>query len=884
MKTDEIRKRFLEFFREREHRIVRPDTLVPRQDPTLLFTGSGMNQFKDEFYGRGDKTLKRAATCQRCLRTGDIDQVGRTASHHTFFEMLGNFSFGDYFKEETIVWAWEFMREEMRVPAAKMAVSIYEEDEEACGIWSQVVGVPEKKIYRYGEGDNFWPANVRSEGPNGPCGPCSEIFYDKGKDVGCGRPDCQPSCDCGRFVEVWNLVFQQFDRRGDGTLDPLPTRNIDTGMGLERMARVMQGVPTNYDIDIFKGLMARVAEICEQPYGKDKNADALMRRIADHARAGFLCVADGVLPSNEDRGYVVRRLLRRAMRDAVQLGLEEPFLAKLIDPVIESFRDPYPELADGRQHIATVVAQEEQSFLRTVKRGSALLTEHIARLKRQKDSVLRGKDVFDLYQSCGFPVEMTESILAEHSMSVDMQGFLREMASHQKLSKDTAAFQKSVFVEGPLSRLQVDHEPTEFTGYHTLESEGTVVGIVVGDELSDSLGPGQEAAVVLDRTPAYGESGGQMGDEGTIAVAGEGGAQFVFEDTRREKGFFLHRGKMKSGTLRVGDRVVCAVGKMRRMATARNHSATHLLHHALRQVLGEHATQSGSAVSSERMRFDFSNPTELSADELRRVEDIVNEKVLDDEPIVSTFMSRSEAQELGGTALFGEKYGDIVRVVTMGDFSCELCGGTHCERTGEIGLVRIISESSVAGGVRRIEAVTGAGALRRLREKESLLGQVSQALNTQEDNLLRRAQDVLSEIRSLQKEVQKAREQAVRQMASGGLMDKAEEIGGARVVFARIEGGQAELRSAADVLRASAGVACVLASVQGDKVALVAGVSKELVRRGLNAVEIVKAASGVLGGGGGGRPDLAQAGGSGAARVEEALESARKYLRDKLGA
>jgi len=884
MKTNDIRKRFLEFFRTRGHRIVPPDSLVPRHDPSLLFTGAGMNQFKDEFYGRGDKTLKRAATCQRCLRTGDIEEVGRTASHHTLFEMLGNFSFGDYFKEEAIVWGWEFMLDEMGIPADQMVVSIYEEDEEAYEVWAKVIGLPPQKIYRYGEDENYWPANVRAEGPNGPCGPCSEIFVDKGPKAGCGRPDCEPSCGCDRYVEVWNLVFQQFDRQEDGTLAPLPMRNIDTGMGLERMARVTQDVPTNYDIDVFQPLMARIATICKTPYEGDAPGAALMRRIADHARAVFFCIADGVIPSNEERGYVVRRLLRRAVRDAVQLGVDRPFMSELIEPTLEAYAEPYPELLESREHIATVVDKEEQAFQRTVSRGSALLGEHIASLKRQKASVLRGREVFDLYQTYGFPLEMTESILKEHGMSVDMQGFLREMEAHQKLSKQTAAFQKSVFLEGPVSRLQVDHEPTEFTGYQTLESEGEIVGIIAGDDLVDEAAPGQEVAVVLDRTPAYGEAGGQAGDRGTIVTSPPGGGEFAFQDTRRDRGFFLHVGKVRTGALRVGDRVLCTVDKARRQATARNHSATHLLHYALRRVLGEHATQSGSAVSAERLRFDFSNPTELSAEELRQVEDIVNEKVLADEPIVSTRMSRSEAQEIGAIALFGEKYGDIVRVISIGDFSRELCAGTHCQRTGEIGLVRITSESSVAGGVRRIEAVTGLGALARLRTREDLLKRLCATLSTQEDNLLRRAEELQNQIRSLQKDLQKAREQAMRTMASGGLLDRAEQIGDVRAVFARLEGDHAALRSAADVLRKNnERMVCLLASEQGKKVALVAGLSTDLVGRGLSAAEIVKTAAERLGGGGGGRADLAQAGGADPSRIEEAFQSARDLLRHRLG-
>ncbi len=882
MRTDEIRSRFLDFFRKRDHRVVPSDSLVPRHDPSLLFTGSGMNPFKDEFYGRGDKSLKRAVTAQKCLRTGDIENVGQAPSYHTFFEMLGNFSFADYFKEEAIVWAWQFMREEMGIPAEKMVVSIYEEDEEAYRVWAEVVGVPQEKIYRYGEEENYWPASVRKEGPNGPCGPCSEIFYDKGEAAGCG-PDCEPATGGGRYVELWNLVFQQFDRQDGGVLVPLPTRNIDTGMGLERMARILQGVPTNYDIDVFQPLLERIAEICGRPYESGSAGGPLMRRIADHARAVFFCIADGVIPSNEERGYVVRRLLRRAVRDGVQLGVDRPFLTELIEPVLESFAEPYPELQHGRDHTATVVRQEEEAFHKTVRRGSALLTEHIASLKRQKASTLRGKQVFDLYQTYGFPVEMTESILREHGMSADMQGFLREMQAHQKQSREGATFQKSVFREGPVSQLQAQCEPTEFTGYQTLESEGQVVGIISGEELVECAEAGQEATVVLDRTPAYGEAGGQAGDTGTIRVPGKG--EFAFDETRREKGLILHVGRVRGGAVRLGDSVVCTVDKERRQATARNHSATHLLHHALRQVLGEHAAQSGSAVSAERLRFDFSNPTELSPEELREVELIVNERILADEPIVSTRMSRSEAQELGAMALFGEKYGDIVRVIGIGDFSRELCGGTHCRRTGEIGLFRITSESSVAGGVRRIEAVTGLMSLERLRDKESLLGGLCRILGSQQENLLKRSGELLQEVRSLQRELQKARERAVRQMASGGLLEQAEQIGGVRAVFAKLEGDHAALRSASDVLRKNnEKVACLLASEQEGRIALVAGLSQDVVERGLSAVEIVRAAAEVLGGSGGGRADLAQAGGSDISKLEDAFETARRLLREKLAA
>jgi len=885
MKTDEIRRRYLEFFSKLDHRLLPSDSLVPRGDPSLLFTGAGMNQFKDEFYGRGDRTLKRAVTCQKCLRTGDIEKVGKTASHHTFFEMLGNFSFGDYFKEEAITWAWQFMIEELSVPEERLVVSIYENDEEALQVWKDVLGLPENKIYRYGEDVNFWPPNARTEGPNGPCGPCSEIFYDRGEQAGCGRADCDPECECGRFVEVWNLVFQQYDRKEDGTLDDLPMRNIDTGMGLERMARVMQDVPTNYDIDAFAPLRGEIRAICGLSGTIAPDKAACVRRIADHARAIVFCIADGVIPSNEERGYVVRRLLRRAIRDAVQLGVEGPFLCRLIDPVVDTFSHQYPELAENREHIATVLAPEEESFRTTVKRGSVLLNQHIAELKRRKASVLRGKEVFDLYQTYGFPVEMTESILQEHGISIDMQGFLTHMDQHQALSKRGAAFQEAVFGGGPVATLMERHGPTEFTGYKTLESEAELIGIIASDRLAESVGSDAagQVALVLDRTPAYGEAGGQVGDVGRIVTVQGKKAQFDFTGVIREKGFFLHTGRVREGEFHTGERVLCQVDSAHRRATARNHTATHLLHYALRTVLGEHATQSGSFVSADRLRFDFSNPAELSPEQLLAVEDIVNEKILEDEPLIATRMSRSEAREAGAIALFGEKYGDIVRVISIGDYSRELCGGTHCDRTGEIGLFRITSESSVAGGVRRIEAVTGLNSVQRLRQKESQLQQLCEVLNTQEDNLIKRSEQLLDELRSLQRELKNQRQQAVTLMASGSLLDNAEQIGEVKLVVARLPGSHAELRAAADVLRKNnPKVACLLASEEGGKVALVVGLSQDLVEAGLSAAAMAKKAAAVMGGGGGGRDDLAQAGGADASRLDEAFETAREFLQQEL--
>jgi alanyl-tRNA synthetase len=878
VKTNDIRRRFLEFFRERGHRVLPPDSLVPRNDPTLLFTGAGMNQFKDEFYGGGDRTLKRAATCQKCLRTGDIDEVGRTRSHHTFFEMLGNFSFGDYFKREAIQWAWEFMRDEMGVPEDRMVVTIYEDDDEAEAIWREAVGVPDDRIFRFGDDENFWPENARTQGPNGPCGPCSEIHHDSG--TGCGKRTCDPSCGCGRYTEIYNLVFQQYDRHEDATLAPLPMQNIDTGMGLERMARVMQGVETNFDIDLFAPIMGAVADICGAPAGGDAARLAGMRRIADHARAVVFCIADGVLPSNEERGYVVRRLLRRAVRDAFRLGVEEPFMTRLIDPVIEAHSDPYPELAESRSHIETVIAEEERAFQKTVRRGSALLAQHVAGLKRNRATVLRGKEVFDLYQTYGFPVEMTEAILAEEGMQADVQGFLREMEAHQLLSKSASGFAGGVFVRGPIAELQSRHRETDFTGYSTLESVARVIGIIKDDALVDELAEGEKAAVVLDRTPAYGEAGGQVGDRGSIVSRDDGGARFDIEGVTREKGFSLHLGTMTRGALKAGAAVTCRVDRALRMATARNHTATHLLHHALRTVLGQHAQQSGSHVSAERLRFDFSHPTELGRDQLRRIEDIVNAAILEDDPVIATRMGLSEAREAGAIALFSERYGDVVRVISIGDYSRELCGGTHCDRTGQIGACRITRESSVAGGVRRIEAITGLAVLERLREREDAIARLCGSLGTQEPDLERRAAELQEEIRSLQKAVQAERKRAAMSLASGSLGDQAEKVGDVSFVAAQMGGGHAELRSAADVLRrGNEAMVCVLASTEGDKVALVVGVSDDLVERGFSAKRIAQEAAAVVGGGAGGRADLAQAGGSDPGRLEEAFGAAREAVR-----
>jgi len=647
------------------------------------------------------------------------------------------------------------------------------------------------------------------------------------------------------------------------------------------MARVMQGVTSNFEIDAFAPTITMIADICKADMDAPRDVSCV-RRIADHARAVAFCIADGVIPSNEDRGYVVRRLLRRAVRDAYQLGTEEMFISRLLGPIIESFGDAYPALAASRSHIETVVSEEEKAFQKTVKRGSSLLAQHVASLKQSKASTLRGEDVFDLYQTYGFPIEMTESLLADEGIDVDMQGFLLAMKAHQTLSKKGADFDRNIFGGGPVAELQGAQPATEFTGYQTLESTAKVIGIVAGDSLIDAAAEGDEVGVILDRTPAYGESGGQVGDSGR--VSGDD-VEFRFSDTVRERGFFLHIGKVASGALKVGAPVTCAVCKTKRRAIERNHTGTHLLHYALRQVLGKHAQQAGSHVSAERLRFDFANPSELGPEAIARIEDIVNAKILDDAPITTTRMSLSEAREAGATALFGETYGDIVRVVGAGDFSQELCGGTHCRRTGEIGMLRVVRESSIAGGVRRIEAVTGTAVMDRLRDYEARIEALSGILNAPSDKLAARAEENLGQIRTLQKQVRKRKQDQAREAASGSLLNQAEEIGGVRVALAVMDAGPDELRSAADVLRKeNDNFICLLAAPGEEKVALISGVSQDVIARGISAREIAQTAAKILGGGGGGRDDLAQAGGKDASKLDEAFEAVRALLREKLGA
>ena len=715
MKTNEIRRKYLSFFEKKGHSLLPSDSLVPEDDPTLLFTGAGMNQFKDMFLGKGTLDVKKATTCQKCIRTGDIENVGKTPMHHTFFEMLGNFSFGDYFKLDAIEMAWEFMLNEMKLPEERLSVSIFQDDEESYGIWLNKIGIPKDKIYRFGEKENFWPASAPSEGPNGPCGPCSEIFYDRGEDVGCRRKECAPDCDCERFVEVWNLVFTQFDRRDGGVLNPLPSKNVDTGMGLERMASVVQGVSTNFEIDIFEPIIQNISEITEVAYDSRTENGKLMNRIADHIRAIIFCISDGVLPSNEGRGYVERRLLRRAVRDGLKLGKEDCFLYKLVPIIADVMNEQYPEIKQRRENIARIIKNEEERFHETLFMGNKRLDELMEGLRDSGQERLSGQDAFQLYDTFGFPFEMTKSILEESNLTVDENGFEKEMQMQRERAKVSSQMTGSIFDEGPLSILKETTKESVFLGYEKCNVEGKVIGLIVNEQLVDSAKAGQEVHVVLDQTPFYAEAGGQVGDTGIIQTKD---SKVEISDTKKSNDIIVHIGKVVEGSISQYENVTSVIDTERRGAIKRNHSATHLLHYVLRQVVGQHAEQSGSFVAPERLRFDFHHFEGVKKDEIARIEELMNERIMENASVNTDQMALDQARKAGATALFGEKYGENVRVVNIGDYSQELCGGTHVDNTGEIGLFKIISESSIAAGIRRIEAVTGNEAIALTRRKE----------------------------------------------------------------------------------------------------------------------------------------------------------------------
>jgi alanyl-tRNA synthetase len=866
MKSAEIRKSFLDFFAARGHEVVPSSPLIPGNDPTLLFTNAGMVQFKDVFLGQDKRPYKRAASSQRCVRAGgkhnDLENVGYTARHHTFFEMLGNFSFGDYFKEDAIRYAWDYITGTLGLPAERLWVTVYEQDDEAATVWLEQIGVDPARFSRLGADSNFW-----AMGDTGPCGPCSEIFYDHGPEVS-GGPPGTPDEHGDRYVEIWNLVFMQFNRAADGTMTPLPKPSVDTGMGLERLAAVLQGVHSNYDIDLFRALVGRAAELA----GVEDQDNASLRVIADHIRACAFLVVDGVLPANEGRGYVLRRIIRRAIRHGYQLGIEEPFFWRLVETLEQQMGEAYPELVKGRKHVEKVLHQEEQRFAETLDQGMRLLDSAIAGLE---GGVIPGETAFKLYDTYGFPLDLTADIARERGLAVDNAGFQRAMDAQRERARAASRFEAD---HG--TRRDTDLE-SKFVGYEALGASGVILALYKdGGRQVDALGEGDEGVIILDETPFYAESGGQVGDIGRIrAAAGE----FQVTDTRKWGKAHAHHGRMLRGRLEGGEQVRAEVDAKARQATVLNHSATHLLHAALRKVLGQHVQQKGSLVAPDRLRFDFSHYEPLSRAQLAEIETLVNAQVRANAAAETRVVPYEEAVAGGALALFGEKYEDRVRVLKLGDFSMELCGGTHVRRAGDIGLFKIVAESGIASGVRRIEAVTGEGALAWTARHEESLQQIAAMLKGGWDEAGQKVQQLIERSRHLEKEVQ----QLQTKLATGGggedPAERAESVGDARIYIARLAGSDPKvLRDAVDRFKQKLGSGVVLlGAVDGDKVRLVAGVTKDCIER-ISAVDLVNVAAELVGGKGGGRPDLAQAGGADAARLDEALDAARAFARMRL--
>ena len=880
MHSSELREKFLRFFEEKGHLIAPSDSLVP-DDPTLLFTSAGMVQFKPFFMGERVPPRTRIATSQKCLRTGDLEIVGTTPFHHTFFEMLGNFSFGDYFKDEAIAWAWEFLTDVLELPRDQLWISVYLKDDEAAEVWEKKIGVPRERIVRLGEKTNYWPANAPSEGPNGPCGPCSEIFMDFGPEVGCGRAECGPDCDCSRFSEIWNLVFTQYNREEGGVLAPLPKKNIDTGMGLERLAAVVQGARTNFETDLFLPIIKKASSIAGVEYGRDEQTDVALRVIADHARAMAFAISDGVMPSNVGRGYVLRRVIRRAVLKGKSLGLEELFLEQLAPIVVDMMEDTYAELRERSGHIRRTIRAEEEKFRRTLDLGLQKLEESIERLTAGGAAEFPGMEAFILYDTYGFPFELTQEIAAERSLSVDTQGFENAMEEQRRKAREGSDISGAVFVGslGALAEIEKVEPETEFVGYRAFSSDARVVGILKGGELVDSAAAGDEADVVLDRTPFYPESGGQVGDVGAITC---GGAELQVESTARVGSLIVHSGRVKAGEIRTGDAVTASVNQERRMSTMRNHTATHLLHKALRMMLGDHVMQSGSLVETSRLRFDFTHVAPVTPGELEEVEKIVNDEILRDEEVQVFETTLEQAKADGAMALFGEKYSGTVRVIRIGDFSMELCGGTHVGRTSQIGLFKILSEGSVGAGLRRIEAVTGSAALEYVRERDRLLSGVADALRVGPAEAPEAAARLADNLKALEKQIEALQRKTAVSLADE-LAAKAVEYNGVRLVAARVGTGDVDMmRSLADSLASKLGSAVIVLGGPSDgKVVFVSKVTADLVKRGFHAGNLIREVAKVACSGGGGRPDFAQAGGRDVGKLDEALEKAEELIKQQ---
>lgn len=866
----DIREKFLKFFESKGHLLHPSYSLIPKNDKSLLLIGAGMAPLKKYFTGEETPPAKRMTTSQKCVRTGDIDNVGKTLRHLTFFEMLGNFSFGDYFKTEAIHWAWEFLTEVMKLPAEKLWVSVYEKDDEAYRIWHDEIGIPAERIVKLGKEDNFWELEV------GPSGPDSEIHYDKGEEFGCGSPDCKPGCDCDRFLEVWNLVFTQFDKDKNGEYHPLPHPNIDTGMGLERIACIMENVDSVYDIKAIRKIMDTVADICGKKYGDDKDDDIHFRIIGDHSRAITFLISDGVVPSNEGRGYVLRKLIRRASRHGMLLGIKQSFLEAPVTEVIESWGRAYPELIENKKVILEVLNTEEERFQRTIVQGTELLTQKIADLKSKMKKVLSGEDAFVLYDTYGFPADLTEEILEDEGLSYDKEGFKEAMdeqrtRAREALDKSDSGWKKD-------SKIEFDSEIGKFSGYEMNETTTKITDIYVDGKKTDELPTEAEGIVILEDTPFYGESGGQVGDIGEII-----GDDFRLEvlDTQKTKdGLYLQICKTVDGVAKKGAEVSTKIDIKRRDDIRRNHSATHLLHAALREVLGTHVHQAGSLVNPERLRFDFSHYQAMTEEEIKEVERIVNEKVLESIPVVTEIKSLKEAKDEGVTGLFESKYGDVVRVLKMGKFSMELCGGTHVRNTSEIGLFKIVSETGVAAGVRRIEAVTGHASYKYVLKNEELIKSVENRLKTTRENIEQRIGEMEKHEREQRKEIESIKAKLLGNAASD-MTSEIKEINGLKVLAKVFEGVEPnELKNIADEIRNKEdSILVILASKNDGGLNLLVAASKGLVKEGVNSGNIVRNIAKALGGNGGGRPDMAMAGAKDVDKVNEVFQKIADYIK-----
>ena len=876
MGVNEIREKFLSFFEGKGHLRMPSASLVPHNDNSLLLINSGMAPLKPYFTGQVIPPRRRVTTCQKCIRTGDIENVGKTARHGTFFEMLGNFSFGDYFKKDVIPWAWEFITKVLEIPEDRLYITVYKDDEEAAQIWHDVIGVPKERIFYMGKEDNFW------EHGTGPCGPCSEIYYDRGPEYGCGKPGCTVGCDCDRYMEFWNLVFTQFNAEEDGTYSDLAQKNIDTGMGLERMATIMQNVDSIFDVDTLKALRDEVCRVAGVEYMKDHKTDVSVRVITDHIRSVTFMTADGVLPSNEGRGYVLRRLLRRAARHGKLLGIDKEFLADLCEVVIAHSGDAYPELVEKKEYIRKVISVEENSFYKTIDNGMEILKDYMDEMQSKGIKVLDGEKTFRLYDTYGFPIDLTKEILEEAGMELDEDAFQSEMKAQKERARNARA--KSTYMgaaETVYNQLDTSLK-TEFVGYsENSVDDATITALVANGEIADTATVDSEVAIFLDKTPFYAEMGGQVGDTGIIKT--DMGTVEVSDCIRVVGGKSAHIGVVVDGEIKVGDKAEAAIDVKNRIAISRNHSATHLLQKALREVLGTHVEQAGSYVSADRLRFDFTHFQAMTAEEIKKVENIVNEKILEGLDVTTTETSMEEARKMGAMALFGEKYGDVVRVVNMGGYSIELCGGVHLKNTAQAGSFKIVSEGGVAAGVRRIEALTGEGALKFYQSQGDELKQICAITKTTSENMVKHIEDLLKQQKEMAKEIE-ALKAKMAGSAAEDIIKNAENVNGVNVVCAVIEDTDTNgLKTMGDELKNKLGSAVVvLASVKEGKIGLVAMATDDAVKKGAHSGNIIKAAAAVCGGGGGGKPNMAQAGGKDASKLAEAVEKAKEVIKEQL--